>query len=107
MERSRLFNALEQADSLSQAWQCTTEIMGQFQVQYGGLKLEEDAFPNRPEQARLSWEWNSPPDKDPAAQPGGARWSAIYELRDGDRKLGIFYLERNVIGASPSKVSAR
>jgi UDP-GlcNAc:undecaprenyl-phosphate/decaprenyl-phosphate GlcNAc-1-phosphate transferase len=98
MERAHLFNALEEADSLPTVWQATTEIMSEFQVQYGGLRLEGAAFPKREDEPLLSWEWNGPAEQGKSDPSAGARWSAIYELRDGDRKLGIFYLERNVVG---------
>jgi len=96
MERPHLFNALERADSLAQVWQCTTEIMSEFRVQYGGLRLEPEAFPEIRDHARLSWEWNSPGDLEKPEHTGEARWSAIYELRDDGRKLGMFYIERNI-----------
>lgn len=98
MERAYLFNAIEQADSLPQVWQCTTEIMSAFQVQYGGLKLEAEAFPDSRNGSELSWEWSGPGEPDKAGHSGEARWSAIYELRDKTTKLGVFYLERNVVG---------
>ena len=98
MERAYLFNNLKQADSIVQVWQCTTEIMSEYQAQYGGLKLDPETFAKETAQSRLSWEWNGPPELDKGHEAGGARWSAIYELQDHGRKLGVFYLERNVVG---------
>lgn len=95
MEQAALFNALEQADSVPEVWQHVTEIMNAFQVQYGGLKLDEQTFADL---AIASWEWTGSPEQETADEPGGARWSAIYELHDKDRKLGVFYIERNIIG---------
>ena len=98
MERAYLFNALEQADSVSQVWHCTTEIMSEFQVHYGGLKLDPVVMGERTQGAQLSWEWNGAQEGKGDEGPGGARWSVIHELQAKGQKLGVFYLERAVVG---------